>query len=166
MKQEKCTKESFKIIGLSIRSNTEKYESSHERSRMFPIVRDFVHQKVAERIPHRVEAGTLICGYTNYESDSKGYFTYFIGEKVDSSVVKAPEGLTLIEVPKQKYLKFTNGPGSMPSVIKEPWTKINSMSSEDLGGERSYKVDWEVYDERAKDHSAIVLDLYIGIKGP
>lgn len=35
---------------------------------------------------------------------------------------------------------------------------------EQLGGERSYIADFEVYDERASDHLNVVLDIYIGIK--
>jgi predicted transcriptional regulator YdeE len=52
----------------------------------------------------------------------------------------------------------------MPDVIVNAWKEIWEMSSKQLCGDRSYKTDFEIYDERAADHQNIVLDLYIGIK--
>ena len=52
----------------------------------------------------------------------------------------------------------------MPDVIVNAWKEIWEMSPKQLGGHRSYKADFEIYDERAADHQNIVLDLYIGIQ--
>lgn len=52
----------------------------------------------------------------------------------------------------------------MPDVIMNAWEKIWKMSHKQLGGRRSYKTDFEIYDERSTDHQNIVLDLYIGIE--
>ncbi len=38
------------------------------------------------------------------------------------------------------------------------------MTAEELGGERNYITDFEIYDERANDPQNTVLDIYIGIK--
>ena len=38
------------------------------------------------------------------------------------------------------------------------------MTSDDLGGERRYSTDFEVYDERAANPQNAVLDIYVGIK--
>ena len=38
------------------------------------------------------------------------------------------------------------------------------MSSDDLGGKRTYSTDFEVYDKRAKDYSNTILDVYIAIQ--
>lgn len=51
----------------------------------------------------------------------------------------------------------------MPDVIVNAWNEIWDMSSEKLGGKRSYKSDFEIYDERATDHQNIVLDVYVGV---
>jgi predicted transcriptional regulator YdeE len=67
-------------------------------------------------------------------------------------------------IPAQTYTKFTNGPGPMPGVIRDAWFTIWDMSEEELGGARAYLTDFEIYDERAADHSQIVLDVCIGIK--
>lgn len=52
----------------------------------------------------------------------------------------------------------------MPDVIVNAWKEIWKMPSKQLGGHRSYKTDFEIYDERASDHQNIILDLYIGIE--
>lgn len=52
----------------------------------------------------------------------------------------------------------------MPDVIVNSWKEIWKMSSDDLGGERAYRSDFEIYDERAQDHNNIVVDIYIGLK--
>ena len=38
------------------------------------------------------------------------------------------------------------------------------MSSSEIGGDRGYITDFEVYDERARDHQNVTLDIYIGLK--
>ena len=75
-----------------------------------------------------------------------------------------PTGLETLVIPAQSYAKFTNGPGPMPEVVRQPWLAIWDLSSEELGGTRSYLTDFEIYDERAADHEKIVLDIYIGLK--
>lgn len=163
MKKETVQFEGMKVVGLITRTHNFKYEASMETSKILPAVQSFVQKNMAEAISGRLKPGTLICGYYDYESDYKGAYTYFIGEQVDQSVTEAPEGLTLIKIPKQKYVKFTNGPGPMPEVLRKPWMDIWEMDEKDFGGKRSYQVDWELYDERAKDHSATTLDIFIGI---
>lgn len=158
-----CHINGFRVVGLTVRSNNA-FEATLETSKIFPVVRRFVSEDIASKIQGRVNPGTLICGYTEYESDYTGDYTYFIGEIVANNSHEAPEGLTAIEIPSQRYVKFTNGPGSMPQVLKEPWEQIWSMTPDELGGERTYAVDYEVYDERAKDHSAIVLDILVGLQ--
>lgn len=50
-----------------------------------------------------------------------------------------------------------------PCVI-DMWQNIWKMNASDLGGERAYIADFEVYDERSSDHNNVTLDIYIGIK--
>ena len=75
-----------------------------------------------------------------------------------------PIGLDTLVIPTQNYIKFTNGPGSMPDVVQKPWQQIWQMSPVVLGGIRSYVADFEIYDERSQDHQNIILDIYIGIQ--
>lgn len=52
----------------------------------------------------------------------------------------------------------------MPAVVFNVWMDIWKMTSEDFGSDRSFKVDFEVYDERAVDPASTLLDIYIGIQ--
>jgi predicted transcriptional regulator YdeE len=63
----------------------------------------------------------------------------------------------------QKYVKFTTTPVPMPDVIVNAWNSIWKMSSAELEGKRRYHTDYEIYDERAKDHQNIILDIWVGI---
>ncbi len=87
----------------------------------------------------------------------------FIGEEV-SDLSSVPDDFETLMIPAQAYTKFTNGPGAMPQVVREPWFKIWETSPQELGGTRSYLTDFEIYDERAADHEKIVLDIYTGLK--
>ncbi len=151
-----------KLIGVTVRTNNQN-EIAPMTGKIFGCIRRYFHEKLAECIPHRLKPGTTYCAYTAYASDHRGDYTYFIGEQV-SAVAKIPEGFESLLIPAQQYARFTNGPGKMPEVIREPWFAIWDMSAEQLGGERAYITDFEIYDERAADHEKIVLDIYIGLK--
>lgn len=59
---------------------------------------------------------------------------------------------------------FTSNPGPMPAVCIDLWQKIWTLNPAQLGGERQYLADFELYDKRASDPQNTVLDIYIGIK--
>jgi pimeloyl-ACP methyl ester carboxylesterase/predicted transcriptional regulator YdeE len=162
MKKSQTYQDEKKIIGIKTRTNNQLEINSLE-GKIFPLVKQYFHQNVVSRIPNRVQPGTTFCIYTDYESDHQGDYTYFIGEEV-TSFDGTPTDLETLIIPGQKYTKFTNGPGSMPDVIRKPWQQIWQMTPAELGGTRSYITDFEVYDERAADHQNIILDLYIGIE--
>jgi predicted transcriptional regulator YdeE len=132
------------------------------KGNIFPLVLKYYHQALYEKIPNRIKPGTTFCAYTDYTSDFKGAYTYFIGEEV-TSFDDIPEGFVKVTIPEQSYAKFTTAPGPMPDVIVNAWQEIWEISPKQLGGKRSYHTDFEVYDERAADHQNIVLDLYVGI---
>jgi|SRR5579871_3049952 len=152
----------IKLIGISIRTNNND-EISPETGKISSCVKRYFHQSLYNRIPHRTKPGITLCVYTNYESDHTGDYTYFIGEEV-TSFDGCPAELEQLVIPPQTYVKFTNGPGPMPEVIREPWFKIWQMSDKTLGGKRNYWADFELYDERASDHQNTVVDIFIGIE--
>ncbi len=151
-----------KIVGIKTRTNNQLEINSLE-GKIFPIVKKYFHQNIAATIPHRIHPGTTFCIYTDYESDHQGDYTYFIGEEV-ASFEGIPKDLETLVIPPQKYVKFTNGPAPMPDVVRKPWEEIWQMTPTELGGVRSYTSDFEIYDERSRDHQNIILDIYIGIQ--
>ena len=162
MQKELITMPEIKLVGICVRTSNEQ-ELDKMKGNIFPCVQKYFHQGMAEKISNRKRPGTTFCAYTDYETDHNGEYTYFIGEEVSSFNDLLTEGFQQLVIPKQQYAKFTTNPAPMPDVIVNAWKEIWEMSSKQLGGHRSYKTDFEIYDERAADHQNIVLDLYIGI---
>lgn len=152
----------FKLVGIKVRTSY-KNELDWQIGKIFPCVQQYFHQSIAEKIPNRKKPGTTICAYIDYDSDYSGNYTYFIGEEVNS-FDDLPHDLEKHIVQPQSYAKFTTEPGAMPNVVRDPWQKIWDMTSAELGGERAYIADFEVYDERAADHQNVVLDIFIGVR--
>lgn len=152
----------IKLVGITVRTSN-KAEFDPATAKIGPCVLRYFQQQVADKILHRKNPGTTISAFTDYESDYTGEYTYFIGEEVSSSE-NIPEDLESHIIPPQTYTKFTTEPGPMPSVVINAWQEIWKMSPEDLGGQRRYHTDFEVYDQRARDPQATILDLYIGLE--
>ena len=163
MQQTLVTKPEIKLVGLSVRTSYQK-ELDKMKGEIFPCVRRYFHEALFDKILNRSKPGTTLCGYTDYESDHYGAYTYFIGEEVTSfGDSLCQEGFQKLIIPQQQYAKFTTAPAPMPDVIINAWEMIWGMPSEKMGGRRSYLTDFEVYDERSTDHQRIVLDLYVGL---
>lgn len=152
----------IKLMGIKTRTNNAS-EMNPTTARISPKVQEYFHQNWAQKLPNRINAGVTYSAYTDYESDITGDYTYFIGEEV-SSFDDIPEGASTLTIPAQNYTVFTNGPGPMPGVCIETWQHIWGLSTEEMDGERNYLADFEVYDERAKDHMNVTLDIFIGIE--
>jgi len=155
----------IKLVGMTTRTNnTHLFEADPSTNKIAATVQKYFHGEQSQNITHRKNPGTTYCAYTDYESDANGDFTYFIGEEVTSFDNLPEGGFTPLTIPAQSYAKFTNGPAAMPEVCINIWKKVWQMTPQELGGQRGYRTDFELYDERAQDHQNVVLDLYIGIK--
>jgi predicted transcriptional regulator YdeE len=165
MEKTLLEKPEIKLVGICARTSYQN-EMDKMKGKIFPCVRQYFHEALFEKIPNRTKPGTTFCVYTEYDSDYKGAYTYFIGEEVSSFNTSLPKEFRSLLIPKQQYVKFTTQPGAMPDVIVNAWTTIWHMSPQELGGTRAYLTDFEIYDERATDHQNIVLDVYVGLKDP
>jgi predicted transcriptional regulator YdeE len=162
MKQTITKLPEIQLVGICVRTSHNQ-ELDKMQGRIFPCVQRYFHGALFEKIPNRKKPGTTFCAYADYEKDYLGAYTYFIGEEV-FSFKTLPEGFNQLLIPAQHYAKFTTDPAPMPNVIINAWREIWIMPSEELGGERNYQTDFEIYDERAADHQNIVLDIYVGLK--
>src|SRR5436190_20172845 len=161
MKKELTNKSEIKLIGLTARTNN-KNEMISQVSRIGELADRFWSQNIASQIPNRKYQGVTLSVYTEYDSNEHGDYTYFIGKEV-SSFEDIPTGLQQLTIPAAKYQKFTTPSGKMPEVVINAWQEIWRMLSEDIGGDRAYQADFEVYDHRAYDPANTTLDIYIGI---
>lgn len=162
MHKESINLPKIKLVGISIRTNN-RIEIDPTTGKILGCIQRYFHGQLANQIQNRKKPGTTFCAYTDYESDHTGDYTYFIGEEV-GDLSSVPNDFETLIIPAQAYTKFTNGPGAMPQVVREPWFAIWNMSSQELAGERSYLTDFEIYDDRASEHEKIILDIYIGLK--
>lgn len=154
----------LKLVGITCRTNNKHiFEANPETNKIALTVQKYFHRNLHEKISNRKQPGTTYCIYTEYESDFTGDYTYFIGEEVTSFENVGADFKTLI-IPEQNYAVFTNGPGPMPGVCIDVWKKVWDMTPAEFEGERAYVADFEIYDERSRDHNNVTLDIYIGIK--
>ncbi|MHB9147469.1 MAG: GyrI-like domain-containing protein [Candidatus Amoebophilus sp.] len=148
----------IKLVGISCRTNN-LAEMEPATAKIGTTIQKYV--ALSTKIKHD-KPSTTYCVYTNYESDFRGNYTYFIGKEV-AEFNNIPAEFDTLIIPAQNYTKFTTEPGSMPMVCIEMWKKIWNMNSEELGGPRKYLADFEIYDQRATNPEHTVLDIYIGI---
>lgn len=152
----------IKLFGIQARTNNLN-EMNPLASKIMKTITQYHAQDYASRMPGRIlSPRRIFCAYTDYESDHMGDYTFFIGEEV-SSLASCPEDMTELRIPAQNYAKFTTDPGPMPLVVINAWQQIWAMNPKDMGGDRAYKTDFEIYDENFNPGAAII-DIYIGLK--
>ncbi|AIF81011.1 transcription activator [endosymbiont of Acanthamoeba sp. UWC8] len=162
MKRINVTHDEIKLIGIKVRTSN-KAEFNPSTAKIGATIERYFINQIAGKVADRKNPGTTICLYMEYESDMDGEYSYFIGEEV-TSYDNLPEGLNTHTIPSQTYVKFTTQSGVMPNVVINAWQQIWQMSASDLGGIRSYRADFEIYDTRSKDPNNTIVDIYIGIK--
>ena len=162
MQQIIITLPAIKLVGITARANNAN-EGNPDTAKIPPTLQKYFQNQVPQKITHQKKPGVTYCVFTNYESDATGDYTYFVGEEV-TTFEDSSEGLETLTIPEQTYAKFTTNQGPMPQVCIEAWQEIWKMGPAELGGERSYISDFEIYDERTIDPSNTVFDIYIGLR--
>lgn len=162
MQRQLITRPEFVLMGISCRTNN-RQEMDPATAKIGATIQHYFSQDLASNIVNRKNPGTTYCAYTEYEGDMTGDYTYFIGEAI-TSVNMIPTGFSVMTIPAQPYVKFTTNPGVMPNTCITAWQDIWAMSPEDLGGQRAYLADFEIYDDRARDPQQTILDIYVGLK--
>lgn len=156
MQKELINNPEILVMGFCTRAN-----NTTQIHKIGELVAEYFSKGWAEKIPYRKTPGITISGFTDYASDEHGDYTYFIGEMVTH--VELIEPLCAFTIPQGEYIKFTTSSGKMPEVIINTWRQIWQMSPKDLGGNRNYRFDYELYDQRAADPHHTVADIYIGV---
>lgn len=83
-------------------------------------------------------------------------FSYFIGFKVAVGTA-VPERMQALTIPAGTYQKVEVN-GQMPQCIGEGWQGIWASEIH-----RSFKTDFEVYDEQSRDWSNATLDIFLSV---
>jgi predicted transcriptional regulator YdeE len=150
----------FTVIGIAARtSNAKEITADGVIGKQWA---RFFQDGVIAKIPNKA-GQSIVAVYTDYASDHNGEYTYVLGAKVTSDA-DVPSEMVAKKIPSGKYAVFTTGKGPGPKVVPEAWMKINSLPKTAVGGDRMYRADFEVYDERAADPQNLQADIYVGIK--
>jgi len=161
----------IKLVGICDRTNNAN-EAVSSTAKISQTVQKYIQDDIPAKIQDRVRDSVKFCVYTDYEvekiidpvkCDYNGDYTYFVGEAV-RSFDNVSSDLTTLIIPAQKYAKFTTPRGAMPNIVINAWAEIWKMTAEELGGERSFVADFEIYDENASDLLDAIVHIYIGIK--
>ena len=148
------------VIGIAVRTNNAK-EGGPDG--VIPKLWQRVMQEhVLDCVPDKADPN-LYAAYTDYASDANGDYTLVLGAKVRPET-NPPAGMTSKSVPAGRYAVFTSERGPVAKVVVETWMRIWAYYQSSANGERGYRADFEVYDERAADPNNAHVDIYIGVK--
>jgi predicted transcriptional regulator YdeE len=151
----------FSIIGISTRTN-----NAQEAAGNGVIAKQwekFYKEGILDKIPNKADTHIYVV-YSDYASDRNGDYSYLIGAKV-SAPSTVPSGMVARTVFSGKYAVVTSEQGPIPKIIVEAWQRIWDLEDQaKLGGQRAYKTDFEVYDQRARNPQDSQIDIQIGLK--
>ena len=149
----------FTVVGIAIRTS-----NANEMSGKGVIPQQwdrFMNERLLGKIPNKVDSNILAV-YTDYENDANSAYTFMLGARV-SSTDSVPPGMVAKKIPAARYAVFVSETGFVGKVVPETWTRIWAVPKAEPGGNRTYKADFEVYDQRAADPQNAQVDIYVGI---
>lgn len=160
MKSVMMEKNYIMIVGIEVRTSNQ--AEMNGAGRIGAHWQRFFQENVAGQIVNAV-SDDVFAIYTDYESDVNGEYSFVLGKQV-GSFADVPAGLVSKVLPASRYSVFTTPKGPMPNVVIEAWQHIWSLSATQLGGERAYRADFEVYDHRSADPGNTQIEIFISVK--
>jgi predicted transcriptional regulator YdeE len=150
----------FSVIGIQARTSNAKEVTGGAIPKQWA---KFFTEGIADKIPNKVDS-TIYAVYTNYASDRDGEYDFIIGMKV-SRVSEVPPGMVAKKVPSGRFAIVTSAQGAVAEVVPKAWQQVWSLEdNKQLGGERAYKADFELYDQRSQNSQDSQIDIYVGVK--
>ncbi len=143
----------FKLVGLKLEHATTN-KNGQSNIDCGALWQKFEKENVSEKMPERLDENVYA---VYYDYGPNGFFTYFIGCKVDTGKT-APDDLDTLLIPEQNYKKIT-ARGKMPDCISDSWKEIWKSESD-----RAFGFDFELYDERSKNWNNAEVDIFISEK--
>ncbi|MFY9939227.1 MAG: GyrI-like domain-containing protein [Silvibacterium sp.] len=149
----------FSVIGVSVR--TESRKEAGGTGQIPNLWTRAMQDGTLDSIPNRADSNILAV-YTDFASDQNGEFTYVLGARV-TSIDKVPAGFVAVTIPAGKYAVVQTDKGALPDVLPKVWQRIHAMPASELGGERAFKVDYEVF-PAGFDWQNAQIDVHLGLK--
>lgn len=149
---------SFNVIGITIRTTN---KEAIDEGTIQKLWEKFSIESIASKIPNKIDHA-IIALYYDFENDYNGPYNLLIGARV-SSVDEIPSGMVAQHVQAQKRAIFVSELGPISYIVFDLWKKIWALEDQNKL-ERSYRADYELYDERSKDPQKAHVAIHIGIK--
>ena len=157
----KIQKKEIHIIGLETRTRNQD-ERTPATTRIPLLWERFFKEQVAERVPHKATPAHMLEIYTDYESDDHGVYSVLLAYEV-TDLTEVPTGMVARTLPASTYAVFTSDRGPLFQVVQQAWGQIWSMDEAQLGGQRAFRADFEVYHEGSQNPQDGEVDLYISL---
>ncbi len=138
------------LIGIEARTN------NTSASVISELWQRFYANDIQDHIPNCIDTRIFVL-YSHYETDNTGDFNSLIGSAV-SNLETIPLGMVGRIIPAQKYC-VKRAEGALPYAVIETWKMV--WRSDII---RSFKFDFELYDDRAQDPNNAEVDLFISVK--
>lgn len=151
-----------RIVGLQIRT-TNAAEAAPATARIPDLWNRFTNENVSARILEQQGSSAVFAVYSAYETNEHGAYSVTIGCPVDDAGI-IPEGFKEVWIPEGRYAVATTAVGPLPEIVIDGWKEIWVASVQELGGERRFEVDFEVYDARSADPLNAQVDICLGIR--
>lgn len=152
--------QAFTVVGITARTSNAKEKTPE--GRIGKQWERLMREGLLAEIPNKAD-GNIVAVYTEYASDKDGEYTYVLGARV-TNAESIPVGMVAKKVPAGRYAVFTSEKGPVQKTVVEMWQRVWSTPKSALGGDRTYKADFEVYDQRAQNPADAVVDLYVGVR--
>jgi predicted transcriptional regulator YdeE len=154
------TEEPFYVAGYQVRTNN--MNEMNGRSEIGPLWERFYRQSLGAQIPHRADAATIVV-YSDYASDENGDYNYLLGARV-SAVDHLPASMSFRRIVPGHYTVLTTARGPLVEMVQAEWKRIWTMQPADLGGQRAFLTDYEVYDSRSANPQQAQVEIHIGLR--
>ena len=152
--------DAFEVMGIAVRTNNSKEATAD--GAIPKLWQRVIQEHALNTVPDPVDQN-IYAVYTDYASDANGDYTLVLGKKVPSGT-KLEDGFVVKTVPAGRYAVFTSDRGPVAKVVVETWKQIWSYYQSPTNGQRAYRADFELYEERAVDPNNAQVDIYIGLK--
>jgi len=152
-------RDGFTIIGTAVRTNNAQEQTPN--GLIGKQWQRFFQENLLGKIPNKTNAN-ILAAYTDYASDKDVEYSFVLGAKVNSGK-EIPAGMVAIQIPSGRYAIFTSEKGPAYKIMFELWRLIWTIPKSAPGGDRAYKTDFEIYDQRATDPENSQVDVYVGI---
>jgi predicted transcriptional regulator YdeE len=145
----------LKVIGISIRTTNANNQSRQDLGKLWG---QFFAENIAAKIPNKISS-SILCIYTDYESDYTGKYTSIIGVPV-STLEEIPNGFIGREFKPDNFQKFV-AKGEMTSAVVNTWIDIWQRDKE---LNRKYSYDFELYGEKSNNGDNSEVEIFVALK--